>query len=158
MASTAAAMVMVVPWRRSGIWKDNRIVYFASNYHGTEATTTLRTQKDGTRHEVACPIVVKDYNVFMGGVDKADQLRTTYGMNRKSRKWWHRLFWGFLDIAFINAYIIYCIKFENISTLEFRRAVTLGLLSKNNKRKKSTPLKPITKRRNIIIVFLMTCD
>lgn len=128
-------------------WKDNRIVYFASNFHGSEEVTTLRTQKDGSRKEISCPLVVKDYNANMGGVDKADQLRGSYGVNRRSRKWWHRLFWGFMDITFINAYVIYCKMFEKVPTLEFRRKISLGLISMNEPKKGRKSLKPIAKRR-----------
>lgn len=128
-------------------WKDNKIVHFASNFHGTEEVHVKRTQKDGTRMDVKCPSVVADYNKHMGGVDRADQLRSTYGVIRRSRKWWHRLFWGLLDIAFVNAYIIYNMQFEKISTLEFRRSICLGFMATNYNnvgRKKSGP---IVKRR-----------
>ena len=43
-------------------WKDNKMVYFASNFHSTEEVTVKRTQKDGTRIQVKCPSVVADYN------------------------------------------------------------------------------------------------
>ena len=36
-----------------------------TNFHGTEAATVLRTQKDGTRINFNCPVAVKDYNTFM---------------------------------------------------------------------------------------------
>ena len=54
-----------------------------------------------------CSTAVADYNKNMGGVDKADMLRTLYAVNRKSVKWWHRIFWGLLDIAFVNSYMVY---------------------------------------------------
>uniref|UniRef100_A0A1B6DE87 PiggyBac transposable element-derived protein domain-containing protein n=1 Tax=Clastoptera arizonana TaxID=38151 RepID=A0A1B6DE87_9HEMI len=47
----------------------------------------------------SCPKVVKDYNSFMGGVDKADHLRSLYPVDSKSRKWWHRLFWEFTGFS-----------------------------------------------------------
>lgn len=55
---------------------------------------------------IKCPTVVNDYNKYMGGVDKADQLRALYNINRKSKKWWHRLFWGVIDIIFVNSFVI----------------------------------------------------
>lgn len=128
-------------------WKDNKVVNFASNFHGTEEITVKRTQKDGTRVDVKCPSIVADYNKHMGGVDRADQLRSTYGMIRRSRKWWHRLFWGFLDIAFVNAYIIYNkMDFEKKTTLEFRRCVSMGLMAALNSTK-SRRSGPARKRR-----------
>lgn len=67
----------------------------------------------------------------MGGVDHADQLRLrmTYGVNRKSKKWWHRIFWGLLDIMFVNSYVIYKVVHGDISLLDFRRSVVQGLLT-----------------------------
>jgi len=43
-------------------------------------------------------MVVADYNKDMGGVDKADMLRSIYDLDRKSRKWWHRLFFAMLKL------------------------------------------------------------
>ena len=37
--------------------------------------TVRRRQKDGSRTEVSCPLAIKIYNIFVGGVDKNDQLR-----------------------------------------------------------------------------------
>lgn len=69
---------------------------------------------------------------------------------RRSLKWWHRLFGGFLDIAFNNSYIIYCKSRENVSTLEFRRSMSIGLIDMKecaDRRRKSGTLKPIVKHR-----------
>lgn len=128
-------------------WRDNKIVHFASNFHSTEEVSVKRTQKDGTRLDVKCPSIVADYNKHMGGVDRADQLRSTYGIIRRSRKWWHRLFWGFLDIAFVNAFIIFNSQFEKISTFEYRRAIALGFIAMNSNRANPRKSGPIVKRR-----------
>ncbi|XP_046685568.1 piggyBac transposable element-derived protein 3-like [Homalodisca vitripennis] len=118
------------------VWMDSKPVYLASNCHGNEETKVKRVvKKDGTRAEVPCPTVVFDYNKGMGGVDLADRYRALYCVDRKSRKWWHRLFFWMLDIAFVNAFVIYCQLFEKVSVLEFRRSLSLGLLtySPNNR-------------------------
>ncbi|GBL82154.1 hypothetical protein AVEN_252351-1 [Araneus ventricosus] len=73
-------------------WKDNRSVHFFSNYHGNDTCKVQRRLKDGTKIDVTAPIVVKDYNGHMGGIDKADMLLAIYDRDRKSKKWWHRLF------------------------------------------------------------------
>ena len=44
----------------------------------------------------------------MGGVDKADLYCGIYGINRKNMKWWHRLFFGHIERALVNAYVTYC--------------------------------------------------
>ncbi len=71
-------------------WNDNKPVQVVSNFHGSNPSVILRTQKDGSKKQYNCPIAIKDYNTFMGGVDKADMLCSIYGINRKSKKWWHR--------------------------------------------------------------------
>ncbi|KAJ8963998.1 hypothetical protein NQ314_005210 [Rhamnusium bicolor] len=82
-------------------WKENRIVTFASNFHGTRTIQVKRKLRDGTTSYVNAPEIVKDYNTYMGGVDYHDQLRQCYGIDRRSRKWWHRIFWGCIEIAFV---------------------------------------------------------
>lgn len=72
-------------------WKDNRIVHLASNFHGSEKSTVMRTEHDGTKKVINCPQIINDYNKYMGGVDKADQLRALYNVDRKSKKRWRRL-------------------------------------------------------------------
>ncbi|XP_054259546.1 piggyBac transposable element-derived protein 3-like [Macrosteles quadrilineatus] len=137
-------------------WQDNKSVWLVSNYHGTEQSTVTRTQNDGSKVTVACPPVVKDYNRFMGGVDLADRYRALYNVNRKSKKWWHRLFWGVLDIAFVNAYVLSCQLFDKMPVLECRRMIAKGLLAMQNPKQRkrslelsssSTSSSPILKRR-----------
>ena len=43
-------------------WKDSKVVYLLSNFHGTETTTVERTQKDATKKTIHCPVAIKDYN------------------------------------------------------------------------------------------------
>ena len=104
-------------------WKDNISVFLVSNFHGTEASAVSRTQKDGSKKQFLCPAAVKEYNENMG-VDKADMLCAVHGLDRKSKKWWHRIFFGIIDRTLINAYVAYCkIESSKITTLEFRRLV-----------------------------------
>ena len=123
-------------------WMDSKAVHFISNYHGLDLTTVQRKEKDGTKTTLTCPKVVADYNATMGGVDKHDMLRHLYGVNRKSVKWWHRIFFGLLDMAIVNAYVLYNSSPEiekNISLLAFRQELALGLLT--FAKQKRTPIK-----------------
>ena len=109
-------------------WKDSKNVFFISNYHGTDETFVGRKDKNGRKQVVSCPDVVKDYNAHMGGVDKHDQLRQYYNVERKSIKWWHRIAFGLLDMAVVNAFLMYQeIGHDSISLFEFRRSLALGL-------------------------------
>lgn len=108
----------------------------ASNFHGNEEATVTRKEKDGSKSTITCPQSIKDYNTYMGGVDTADRLRALYCVDRKSPKWWHRLFWGVLDIAFVNAYVVYGLTHEKTSVKEFRRSIAQGLMTQKDLDKK----------------------
>ena len=112
-------------------WCDSKPVHFVSNYHGISETTVQRKDKTGAKLTVPCPDVVDDYNKHMGGVDKHDMLRQKYGIDRKSKKWWHRLFFGMFDMAIVNAYILYYERFpdEKKPIADFKADVGLGLLT-----------------------------
>ena len=43
----------------------------------------------------------------MGGVDTGDQLQLYYGFSHRTIKWWRRLFFHLIDLAIVNAYILY---------------------------------------------------
>ena len=51
--------------------------------------------------------MIQDYNLNMLGVDKLDQLMSYYSFLHKSVKWWRKVFFWILEVAVINAYIIY---------------------------------------------------
>ena len=65
-------------------WKDKRLVYVMStNSNPTSAVTVKRKDK-----RIKQPVNVASYNMYMGGVDKADQLRSYYSLRMKSRKFY----------------------------------------------------------------------
>ncbi|XP_071057540.1 piggyBac transposable element-derived protein 5-like [Onthophagus taurus] len=77
-------------------WKDTKAVNFLCNHmNSTEQSHTTRKQKDGTLQEIACPKLVVSY--------RFDMLKSLYEIDRKSKKWWHRIFWYLLDAAVVNA-------------------------------------------------------
>ena len=134
-------------------WQDNKCVSVLSNFHGTEISSVQRTQKDGSKSQFPCPEAVADYNKFMGGVDKADMLCSVQGLSRKSKKWWHRIFFGIVDRTIVNAQIAFSkIEGESVSVLDYRRAVAQALIARATPvrvgRPRSTPSPQVpTKRR-----------
>lgn len=112
-------------------WKDRKGILFLSNYQTPVATeTVMRRAKDGTQEEVVCPKLVKNYNSYMGFVDKMDMLKSLYEIDRKSVKWWHRIFWHFLDLCVVNSFIIFYerVGAKSLALKSFRLAVALGLI------------------------------
>ncbi|KAF2880144.1 hypothetical protein ILUMI_26033 [Ignelater luminosus] len=116
-------------------WKDERCISFLSNYHNPDELTNVnRRQKNGFLQVIPCLSVVKDYNKFMSGVDKADMLKSLYEINRKSKKWWHKIFFHFVDVSVANSYIIFknrC-RGPTLTLKEFRLSVVDGLLGTRN--------------------------
>lgn len=80
----------------------------------------------------------------MGGVDKADQYSTTYEVDRKSNKWWKRVFHRLLQITAVNSWILYKqLKKKNIPLIFFlmplaAQLIEIGKSGTKNIRKAST--------------------
>lgn len=122
-------------------WKDNRSVYFLSNMHDPhDVDIAKRKEKDGSLTDIPCPKLLKDYNAHMNFVDKFDQLKGNYNIDRRSNKWWHRIFFSFLDCCVVNAYIVYkdlpCSSSKKMSHKDFRREIYLELMKEPETRKR----------------------
>ena len=84
-----------------------RVSMMASNVQSTDTGDVLRRQRDGTRTAIPCHQSIINYNMFMGGVDRGDQLRGYYKCSVKTRKWYKYLFYFLFDVSVTNAYILY---------------------------------------------------
>ena len=86
-----------------------RPVTLLSNTHDDSMICKARWSRPapGGREEIQKPHVVDQYNCFMGGVDKSDQLLCYYAFSHRTVKWWRRLFYHLLQVAIVNAYIMY---------------------------------------------------
>ncbi|KAJ2940824.1 hypothetical protein O0L34_g10074 [Tuta absoluta] len=59
--------------------------------------------------DVDKPVVIHDYNKFMGDVDVKDQKLSGYLLERKRGiKWYIKVFRRLLNVSILNSYIIYC--------------------------------------------------
>ncbi|KAL3228397.1 hypothetical protein MRX96_048583 [Rhipicephalus microplus] len=92
-------------WRAKGSitayqWRDTKNVHVLSNFHHPSDTEdVVRKLSNGSSISVQCPKAVSDYNTWMGGVDKFDQRRNAYPVDRRSKKSWYRIFYFLLDAA-----------------------------------------------------------
>lgn len=88
-------------------WQDTKEVLLMSNCHDDTITSVERKQKDGMKKTVSCPEAISFYNKYMGGVDMTDQYTVLYDIDRKSNKWWKRVFQRLLMTAVSNAWVLY---------------------------------------------------
>ena len=66
----------------------------------------------------------------MGGVDRSDRLVRTYSVSRKSKKWWLRLFYYFLDMSVANSFILYdnSPNRDKLNGLDYIKQLSLALI------------------------------
>ena len=93
-------------------WKDSKTVSICSMFHSANDTATARRNsktKDGkyVRLELKKPKAVDDYNQNMGGVDRSDQLLSSYDVLLKSYRWWKTLFFHMIDVSIVNSFILF---------------------------------------------------
>lgn len=101
-------------------WKDKRDLHMLSTMHDASSTVKQVRSKTGMK-DVRKPSCVITYNDFMLGVDRADQLMSYYPFDRKSLKWWKKVFFYLLSVAVCQAMIIYKISYGiEISQYDFR--------------------------------------
>ena len=103
-------------------WKDKREVCILSTFQDDSVTSKKRRTKhfaDGTE-TIKKPKVVEDYNQYMGGVNKSDQLNFYYSFTHKKVKCWERAFFHLLDLCLVNAHILYNIhNSKKLTKLDF---------------------------------------
>lgn len=95
-------------------WQDKRKVLFLSTKH-TVGMTDINIKlvsiwKVHVRYWgriVTKPTVVADYNKYMLGVDKLDQLVSYYSFLHKSVKWWKKVFFWMMEATVVNSNVVY---------------------------------------------------
>ena len=90
-------------------WVDNNVVQLISNFVGIEPMTSIERwcKKEKKRKDIPCPQIVKQYNKSMGGVHLADMLIPLYRIPCKTKRWYQKIFWHLIDIAKMNACLLY---------------------------------------------------
>ena len=86
-------------------WRDKRDVFLLTMTE-QPAMEHVPARRPGAP-PVERPNVIHTYNHGKDGVDQNDQLCSYYSMERKSMKWYKRVFWRLIGIAMVNAYIVF---------------------------------------------------
>lgn len=87
-------------------WRDGTTVNVISNADRSSMGEVTRLVGQ-TTHKFAAPACIAEYNKYMQGVDRLDQLRAKYSIadGHSMQKWHLKLALAFIDIARVNAYI-----------------------------------------------------
>ena len=115
-------------------WKDKKDVYTISTCTIDGAKNVLRAGK-----EKLVPLVIDDYNQNMGGVDRSDQMMTSYEVERKRvKKWYKKVFTHLINLAAFNAQII-CKKMgRNMTPLNFRTMLITSMIQRYGQQPKKS--------------------
>lgn len=109
-------------------WRDKRDVLTISNMHEVELIDVAnRNGKISIK-----PNIIRDYNLGMGGIDRADQMMSYYSSLRKTIRWYKKLGIHFIEVFIQNAYWIYLTQ-QNVakmSLLSFRESIVKYLAGK----------------------------
>ncbi|KAG8182814.1 hypothetical protein JTE90_003487 [Oedothorax gibbosus] len=65
---------------------------------------------DNDSDELKKPGIINSYNKNMGSVDLSDRMANSYGSSRKTMKWPKKIFFHFLNIAVMNAFVLFKMK------------------------------------------------
>ena len=121
-------------------WRDVRVVtVITTAYPGHyEHYVTRKVRKASGQMEavdIPRPIAVEKYNRYMGGVDKSDQFLSYHNVLRKTVRYWKTLFYHMIDIAAVNAFVLYNLlahqsKCRTITENDFRDTLVLQIIEK----------------------------
>lgn len=146
------------------VWKDNKCVTLLSTLSGKLPETEVRRydKKNKTRTSVPCPNIVGVYNKHMGGVDLLDAHIARYRVVMRSKKWYFKMFYHFLDVAIVNAWILYKNVHNDKKYMllkEFRLELAVALcktgdqLTPTRGRKRKEPEQDEKKKRGTLYIY-----
>ena len=97
------------------------------------------------------PEIVTFYNATKGGVDSVDQMCSTYNCARNTKRWPRVIFYSLLNVAGINAFIIYS-KNENprLNRRQFLKNLCLELVDNYLKKRTTIATLPKQLRQKVI--------
>jgi len=82
------ATMSAEPGINAYVWEDASRVRLMSNHVASEDSSVLRRKRGfKNRLMILAPLIAFLYNLFMGGVDRADALRAAFTTRLKSNKW-----------------------------------------------------------------------
>ena len=84
--------------------KDIRDVFFLTTAY---EVVLVDTPLSRGAHHTTKPAALLDYNKYKTGVDRSDQVLSHYLFERKTIKWWKKLFLHLFDLVVVSAHILH---------------------------------------------------
>ncbi|XP_057694139.1 piggyBac transposable element-derived protein 2-like [Corythoichthys intestinalis] len=133
-------------------WQDTKAVSLMSTYAGPEPLRKAR-RWDKSKKEytyIDQPNIIKEYNASMGGVDMLDAHLARCKFPIRTRRWYMIIFWHFMSVAVINAWLLYQRDCEAqgitgskvLKLRKFQGLVAQGLAEVGTPRKRGRPSTP----------------
>lgn len=117
-----------------GRWKDKRAVTYVSTEFENEMVTFVNNK---TKKELVKPLPIIKYNAYMKGVDRADQMLAYYPCERKTLRWYKKIFIHVLQMLLVNGHILHNMNNRSLkkplSLYDFRLQVIESLLAPSEK-------------------------
>lgn len=96
-------------------WYDKRPVYMiTTRNHPKLVSVPNRFGKISQK-----PVEVAEYNKYMGGIDRKDQMVAYYSSPQKTIRWYKKVFFHLLDVSVWNSFFLYKKYFKNDVKYEF---------------------------------------
>ncbi|XP_028657085.1 piggyBac transposable element-derived protein 3-like [Erpetoichthys calabaricus] len=140
-------------------WADDRVVNLMSTFASAEPKANCKRYDKKTKQTITidCPAIVKTYNQFMGGVDLMDSLIALYRIHIRSKKYYHKLFFHFIDVTVVNSWLLYRRDCESLqlpkkkiqSLQEFKMSITEALLLEEKSNRPTKRGRPSTSSTDV---------
>lgn len=117
-------------WKRHGKvyvskWKDKRDVIALTTAHHP----ALSEARNRHGHIKIKPVEIIEYNKFMSGIDRSDQMISYYSCPRKTIFWYKKIIFHLLDITVWNSYFLYKkLTQKKLRYIEYREDLIKSLL------------------------------
>ncbi|PSN46446.1 PiggyBac transposable element-derived protein 4 [Blattella germanica] len=87
------------------VWKGKRDVELISTIHMAQVVESEKTNRNSEK--ISRTEIIEDYNVYMKGVDRANQMLHYYPCSRKTVKWTKKLVFFLLQMAMLNGFVLF---------------------------------------------------
>ncbi|KAM9311500.1 piggyBac transposable element-derived protein 4-like [Gastrophryne carolinensis] len=106
---------------------DKKNVFMLTTIHDESVTDSGQR---GTQTPAQKPRCIRDYNKFMGGVDKTDQILTFYNAIRKSRAWYKKVAIHLVQLATYNSFVVFkaAVPGSNLTFVKYQQQLLSALL------------------------------